>query len=270
MSKQVKAAVAVDSVLGAAGVEVLAANADTFALLWNADMRERALNVAVDLVDGDTARADAERADGRAFDGLAALLAAQSDAERDGTPVPLADRVRDASYAWFQSVRGMVLEQYRVKRPGLTPNAYDKAWSRGVSLLSDGLDGGFVPPKSDNADAVRKAQQRADAKAKVETAQRELMAAFESMSDDALRLERKAAFVKAGEGDAEAEREAERIKRVLELRGKAQSEESEKAIATRWDTIRSYGKRKVDSKDNPLFVSDLRTLDSVIELLQSR
>jgi hypothetical protein len=188
----------------------------------------------------------------------------------DGPALEFHVRVQLVLWGWYSSVRVMVLEQYRTKRVGLTDNAYDKAWSRAVDLVDEALKDGFIPPSSDSPDAVRKAAQRAEAKAKTDAARTELLAAFEGKSDADLKAALKAAYSKAATGDSAGETEAGRIKTAINLRERTESEEHNKAVSDKWKAITQYSKRKVDGADNKLFVSDLRRLDAVIALLQSK
>jgi hypothetical protein len=264
--------------------EQLAADADAISLLWSADMRSLAAEAALGMFEAETLRADAGKADLQVYSAVTALLAAQSPTHgvvevRNGRPVLVSEegpaldfhvRVQLVAWGWYSSVRVMVLEQYRAKRVGLTDNAYDKAWSRAVELVDTVLKGGFKPPVSDNPEALKKAAQRAEAKVKADAARAELLAAFEGKSEADLKAALKAAYTKAAKGDAAGEAEAERIKTAITLRERTESDEHNKAVSDKWKAITQYGKRKVDGADNKLFVSDLRVLESVLELLQSQ
>ena len=251
--------------------ELLAADADAVSLLWTADMRSLAAEAALGMFEAEVLRADAGKADLQVYSAVSALLAAQSDVvDEHGAALDFDVRVRMVRWGWFSSVRVMVLEQYRAKRPGLTDNAYDKAWSRAVELVDTVLKGGFKPPVSDNPEALKKAAQRAEAKAKADAARTELLAAFEGKSEADLKAALKAAYTKAAKGDAAGEAEAERIKTAITLRERTESDEHNKAVSDKWKAITQYGKRKVDGAENKLFVSDLRVLESVLELLQSQ
>ena len=254
----------------AAPGELLAADADAVSLLWTVDLRNLAGEAALGLFEGEVLRADAGKADLQVYSAVSALLAAQSPTHaEDGSALDFHVRVQ-VKWGWYSSVRVMVLEQYRIKRPGLTDNAYDKAWSRAVELVDTVLKGGFAPPVSDNPDAQRKAAQRAEAKAKATAAQTELLAAFEGKSEADLHAALKAAYTKAAKGDSAGESEAERIKSAMALRKKVQTEAENAAVSEKWKSILQYSKRKIDGEDNKLFVSDLRVLDAVLDVLQSQ
>jgi len=264
--------------------ELLAADADAVSLLWTVDLRDKASEAALGLFEAELLRADAGKADLQVYSAVTALLAAQSPTHgvvevRNGRPVLVSEdgptlefhvRVQLVAWGWYSSVRVMVLEQYRAKRVGLTDNAYDKAWSRAVELVDTALKGGFTPPVSDSPEALKKAAQRAEAKVKADAARTELLAAFEGKSEADLKVALKAAYTKAAKGDAAGEAEAERIKTAITLRERTDSDAHNKAVSDKWKAITQYGKRKVDGADNKLFVSDLRVLESVLELLQSQ
>jgi hypothetical protein len=236
------------------------------------------------LFDAEVLRADAGKADLQVYSAVSALLAAQSPTHgvvevREGRPVlvsedgpalEFADRVRLVTWGWYSSVRVMVLEQYRAKRPGLKPNSYDTAWHRAVELVDHVLAGGFKPPSSDNPEALKKAAQRAEAKAKADAAQQELLAAFDGKSEADLKAALKAAYSKAAKGDAAGEAEAGRIKSAIALRERTESDAHNKAVSDAWKSILQYSKRKVDGEENKLFVSDLRVLEQVLEVLQAQ
>jgi len=252
--------------------------------LWTADLRERAALTAQSMFDAESLRADAGRADNDTFSAVCALFASQSPEfgvveEKDGRPVLVSAegpaltydiRVRMVQFGWYGSVRAMVLEQYRIKRPGLTDNAYDQAWKRVTDLVDRVIKGGFKAPVSDNPEAVRKAAERAAAKAKREAAQQELLAAFEGKSESDLKAALKAAYTRAGKGDTAADADIERIKSVLKVRTDAAQEEVNKAVSERWARIIAYSKRKVNGEENKLYVSDIRVLDAVLDVLQSQ
>jgi len=264
--------------------EVLAADADAVSLLWTADLRSKAQEAGFGLFEAELLRAEEGKANLQVYSAVTALLAAQSPthgvtemrdgrlvlASEDGPALDFHVRVQLVAWGWYSSVRVMVLEQYRTKRVGLTDNAYDKAWSRAVELVGEVLKGGFTPPASDNPDALKKAAQRAEAKVKADAARTELLAAFEGKSESDLKAALKAAYTKAAKGDAAGEAEAERIKTAITLRERTESDEHNKAVSDKWKAITQYSKRKVDGADNKLFVSDLRVLESVLELLQSQ
>ena len=252
--------------------ELLAADADAFSLLWTADLRDLAVEVAQSMFDAETLRADAGKADLQAYSAVTTLLAAESPThdEEDGRAYEFHERVQKVGYGWYMAVRGVILDAYRAKRPGLKDNSYDQAWSRVVALVDHVLKGGFKAPASDNPEAVRKAAERAAAKAKREQAQQELLAAFEGKSQADLQASLKAAYTRAGKGDANADKDIDRIKAVLKVRSDTAVAEASEAVSERWKRILVYSKRKVDGVDNTLFVSDIRVLDAVLEVLQSQ
>jgi hypothetical protein len=268
------------------GGELLAADADAVSLLWTADLRGMAQEAALGLFEAELLRVEEGKANLQVYSAVTSLLAAQSPTHgvverrkeddrlvlvsEDGPALEFHVRVQLVLWGWYSSVRVMVLEQYRTKRVGLSDNAYDKAWSRAVELVDESLKGGFIPPSSDSPDAVRKAAQRAESKAKSDAARTELLAAFEGKSDADLKAALKAAYTKAAKGDAAGEAEAERIKTAITLRERTESGEHNKAVSDKWKAILQYSKRKVDGEENKLFVSNLRTLDAVIALLQSK
>lgn len=264
--------------------EQLAADADAVSLLWTADLREKAAIAAQSMFDSETLRADAGRADIDTFSAVCALFAAQSPEfgvveEKDGRPVLVSAegpalthdiRVRMVLWGWYSSVRVMVLDAYKAKRPGLKDNSYDQAWTRVVGLVDHAIKGGFKAPMSDNPEALRKAAERAAAKAKREAAQAELLAAFEGKSESDLKAALKAAYTRAGKGDTAADADIDRIKSVLKVRTDAAVDEVNKAVSERWARIIAYSKRKVNGEENKLFVSDIRVLDAVLDVLQSQ
>lgn len=264
--------------------EQLAADADVVSLLWTANLREKAALTAQSMFDAESLRADAGRADNDTFSSVCALFAAQSPEfgvveEKDGRPVLVSAegpaltydiRVRMVAWGWYSSVRVMVLDAYKTKRPGLTDNAYDQAWKRVTDLVDHVIKGGFKAPTSDNPDAIRKAAERAAAKVKREAAQQELLAAFEGKSESDLQAELKSAYGRAAKGDEKGAADAERIKEVRKLRADMLEAEQKDAVADRWKRIIAYSKRKVDGEDNKLFVSDIRVLDAVLDVLQSQ
>lgn len=250
--------------------ELLAADADALSMLWNADLREKAQEAALGMFDAEQYRADAGKADLQVYSAVTALLASQSPMEADGRALEFHERVQMVTWGWYSSVRVMVLDAYKTKRPGLKDNSYDQAWSRVVTLVDHVLKGGFKAPASDNPEAVRKAAERAAAKAKREQAQQELLAAFEGKSQADLQASLKAAYTRAGKGDAKADDDIERIKSVLKLRTDTAAAEMAEAVSERWKRILVYSKRKVDGEDNKLFVSDIRVLDAVLDVLQSQ
>ena len=75
---------------------------------------------------------------------------------------------------------------------------------------------------------------------------------------------------RAGKGDASADNDIERIKSVLKLRTDTAAAEMAEAVSERWKRILVYSKRKVDGEDNKLFVSDIRVMDAVLDVLQSQ
>lgn len=264
--------------------EQLAPDADVVSLLWTADLREKAAVAAQSMFDSETLRADAGRADIDTFSAVCALFAAQSPEfgvveEKDGRPVLVSAegpalthdiRVRMVLWGWYSSVRVMVLGAYKAKRPGLKDNSYDQAWTRVVGLVDHAIKGGFKAPVSDNPEAVRKAAERVAAKIKREAAQQELLAAFEGQSESDLQAALKAAYARASKGDEAGAAEADRIKQVRKLRADTLESEQKDAVADRWKRIIAYSKRKVDGEDNKLYVSDIRVLDAVLDVLQSQ
>lgn len=251
--------------------ELLAADADAFSLLWTADRRDLAVEVAQSMFDAETLRADAGKADLQAYSAVTTLLAAESPTHaEDGRAYEFHERVQMVGYGWYMATRGMVLDAYKAKRPGLKDNSYDQAWKRITDLVDHVLKDGFKVPTSTNPEAVRKAEERAAAKAKREQAQQELLAAFEGKSQADLQASLKAAYTRAGKGDAKADDDIERIKSVLKLRSDTAAAEMAEAVSERWKRILVYSKRKVDGEDNKLFVSDIRVLDAVLDVLQSQ
>jgi len=250
--------------------ELLAADADALSMLWNADMREKAQEAALGMFDAEQYRADAGKADLQTYSAVTALLAAQSPDTVDGRALEFHERVQMVTWGWYSSVRVMVLDAYKAKRPGLKDNSYDQAWKRVTDLVDHVLKGGFKVPASDNPEAVRKAAERAAAKAKREQAQQELLAAFEGKSQADLQASLKAAYTRAGKGDTKADEDIERIKSVLKLRTDTAAAEMAEAVSERWKRILAYSKRKVNGEDNALFVSDIRVLDAVLDVLQSQ
>lgn len=252
-------------------IEPVAKDADVFSGLWTLDLRNAAQMAAQGMFDAESLRADADKADIDIYSSVTTLLAAQSPThDADGLALEVHQRVQAVTWGWYSSVRIMVLEAYRAKRPGLKDNSYDQAWKRVIGLIDRVLKGGFKAPTSDNPEAMRKAQDRAAAKAKREAAQGELLAAYEGKSAADLQSALKVAYTKAAKGDVEGEREAERIKSVMSIRNKEHADEVNSAVSERWKKILTYSKRKVDGQDNPLFVSDIRVLDAVLDVLQSQ
>ena len=250
--------------------ELLAADADALSLLWTVDLRDLAGEVAQSMFDAETLRADAGKADLQAYSAVTALLASQSPTEVDGRTLEFHERVQMVGYGWYMAVRGVILDAYRAKRPGLKDNSYDQAWKRITDLVAHVLKDGFKVPTSTIPDSVRKAEERAAAKAKREQAQQELLAAFEGKSQADLQASLKAAYTRAGKGDAAADQDIERIKSVLKVRSDTAAAEATEAVSERWKAILVYSKRKVDGADNTLFVSDIRVLDAVLDVLQSQ
>lgn len=222
---------------------------DIYSAIWDADKRGTLSAIVSDIFSAETGRAEAQAAENRAVIALRSLLLQQVD---DNGQV---------HYAWHESVRCETGDEYRRQRQGITDNAVDAMWSRQMKLQAETY--GYKKPVAPNGEAERKRAERQKAEA-------ELLAAYQDKSVAELKAERKEAYSDAGDGDKAAKKRAADLDKVLRIRTKDETAAEAARVAELWDTIREYGKRKADGKDNPLFVSDIRVLESVVDLLQSR
>ena len=190
---------------------------------------------------------------------VASLVSAIHKAESDieGKEANIADLLRDVllsqgvlTFAWFEMVRLAFGDNYRKIKTGASDDAVDKAWSRAFGAVTSYYKD-VAKPKSTSAKAEQKRAER-------ETKEAEMLAAYGDMSVSELRDNMKAQYNKAGDGNKEAKKEADKIAKVIDIKTKAEQAEAKDQLKEMRAYIASFLKQ----------VTDFDVLAEVLDLLR--
>jgi hypothetical protein len=131
--------------------------------------------------------------------------------------------------AWFDMVRLQWGGVYRSAKGGaLSDSAVDTAWSRVFKLVGD--DYGLTKPKAETKDAEKKAEQRAK--------HEELIASYVDTPIADIKAEIKQLFNKAGDGDKEAKKQADKLVKVVDVLQKDEVKAEKDTVKELKDQIR--------------------------------
>lgn len=151
------------------------------------------------------------------------------------------------SFLIWMAYRAEWIDGYNHARPGIVGNTGDSAWNDFEKLL---LPFGLQRPTSSSVSAKKKAKERSSKELK-------LLERYENKSTDDLVGMRRLALEKAAAGSDAAEKIADELKRVIRVRTKDETKETNKLLVDLRKSIRTAaGKCK-----------DVEKLETVLDIL---
>lgn len=178
----------------------------------------------------------------------------RADNEIESIGVRVADKLNDVllsqgelTLGWFDAVRLSFGDAYKVVKVGSSDEAVRKAWSRAFKLVTDYYN--IVKPTATTSGAEAKAEQRAK--------QDELLAAYVDVPVRDIQAEIKSLFNKAGDGDKEAKKQADKLVKVVDAKQKSEVKEAKDAVKNIKSEITALLKQ----------VTDLEVLNDVAIML---